>query len=227
MNILVIAATPLELSPLFNTGRFSATDNNTIGENTVRFLFTGVGMIATAYRLTREISMSDKPGIILHAGIAGTFTDDISIGEIVQVATDRFADLGAEDKNGDLIDLFDLGFAGPDDPPFEAGFLKNATFRREDIRSVNAISVNTTSGTLQTIDRLKRKYNPDIETMEGAAVSYISRLHDIPGYHLRAISNKVEPRNREAWNIPLAVKNLNDFLMDILNKDNLFKPWIL
>jgi futalosine hydrolase len=36
----------------------------------------------------------------------------------------------------------------------------------------------------------------------------------IPCIQLRSISNYVEPRNRSNWNIPLAIKALNDYLLE-------------
>jgi futalosine hydrolase len=81
---------------------------------------------------------------------------------------------------------------------------------------VNAITVNTTSGTEITIKKLRRKYNPDIETMEGATFFYICAIEKIPFLALRAISNKVEPRNKKEWDIPLALQSLSETLFEVL-----------
>jgi len=61
-----------------------------------------------------------------------------------------------------------------------------------------------------------RKFNPDIETMEGATFFYICSMENIPFLALRAISNRVEKRNRDNWNITLALKNLSEKLNDVL-----------
>ena len=60
------------------------------------------------------------------------------------------------------------------------------------------------------------KYNPDIETMEGATFFYICSRENIPFLALRAISNRVEPRNKEKWNIQLALDNLSEKLKEVL-----------
>jgi futalosine hydrolase len=52
--------------------------------------------------------------------------------------------------------------------------------------------------------------------MEGATFFYICALEKIPFLSLRAISNKVEPGNRDSWNIKLALDNLAGKLEEIL-----------
>jgi futalosine hydrolase len=51
--------------------------------------------------------------------------------------------------------------------------------------------------------------------MEGAAFFYVCSRENIPFLAIRAVSNKVEPRNREKWNIPLAIKNLSEKLGEL------------
>jgi futalosine hydrolase len=41
--------------------------------------------------------------------------------------------------------------------------------------------------------------------MEGAGVAAAATLHEIPFAELRAISNRVGPREREAWAVPQAL----------------------
>jgi futalosine hydrolase len=52
--------------------------------------------------------------------------------------------------------------------------------------------------------------------MEGAAFFYVCRQLNVPCIQIRAVSNYVEKRNRDAWNIPLAIKNLNTFAVEFL-----------
>jgi futalosine hydrolase len=48
--------------------------------------------------------------------------------------------------------------------------------------------------------------------MEGAAFAYVCAKMKVNAIQIRSISNQVEPRNRNNWNIPLAIKNLNEVL---------------
>jgi futalosine hydrolase len=54
--------------------------------------------------------------------------------------------------------------------------------------------------------------------MEGAAFFYACRQMNVHGMQIRAVSNYVEKRNREAWNIGLAIKNLNTFAIDLVSR---------
>jgi futalosine hydrolase len=57
--------------------------------------------------------------------------------------------------------------------------------------------------------------------MEGAAFFYACRKEGVPGLQIRAVSNYVEKRNRDAWQIGLAVKNLNTFAVELLQALNM------
>jgi len=54
--------------------------------------------------------------------------------------------------------------------------------------------------------------------MEGAAFHYACLKEKVPYAEIRSISNYVEKRDRSKWNIPLAIKNLNDFFIVLLNE---------
>jgi futalosine hydrolase len=84
------------------------------------------------------------------------------------------------------------------------------------LKTVVAITVNTATGSEITRLRLKNKFNPDIETMEGAAFFYICIRERIPFLAIRAISNRVEPRDKRNWKINLALANLSEKLTEVL-----------
>jgi futalosine hydrolase len=88
------------------------------------------------------------------------------------------------------------------------------------LNPVNAITVNASTGSERTKQRLSEKFNPAIETMEGAAFFYICAREFIPFLALRSVSNMVEKRNRDKWNIPLAIDNMAVALESVLKKLN-------
>lgn len=181
-------------------------------------LVTGIGGISTAWGMKQWLGKNKQPDLAINAGIAGTYSDEINIGDVVMPVTDCFADLGIEFAEGTKT-LAEAGMMDADEFPFEAGIIHSRnifTTRVGDIlKKVNGITVNTCSGTASTIEKLKNKFNPDIETMEGATFFYICAREKIPFLSVRAISNKVEPRNRDSWNIPLALENLTVKLGEI------------
>jgi futalosine hydrolase len=52
--------------------------------------------------------------------------------------------------------------------------------------------------------------------MEGAAVFFVCRWLGVPCIQIRAISNRVEPRSKAVWDIPLALENLKNSLQKVL-----------
>ena len=76
--------------------------------------------------------------------------------------------------------------------------------------------MNTVHGNLQHIMEIKARLNPVVESMEGAAVFYACEQAFIPSLQVRSISNYVEERNKQAWKIGLAIKNLNNWAIEFL-----------
>jgi futalosine hydrolase len=73
------------------------------------------------------------------------------------------------------------------------------------------LTVATVTGTAQTATALARRF-PDAvaEGMEGAGVAAAATLYGVPFAELRSISNLVGPRDRDAWDIPMALEALAD-----------------
>jgi len=219
-KILIITATSQEAEILVKTGRNISDQNKLFSDRfEIDLLVGGVGTMSTAWHMTQWISANEKPFLAINAGIAGSYNNDLAVGSVVMPVSDCFADSGIED--GDVfLTLHETGLSNPDEFPFSNGIIK-ADNRYTDIfkrilKPVKAITVNTATGSDSTIARLVNKYNPEIETMEGAAFFYICAREKIPFISLRSISNRVERRDRNKWNIPLALDNLAIKLEELL-----------
>ena len=223
MEILLVSATSKEINPLYQMIKEEAKDfqNEEIivtSFHRVRFLVTGVGGVATAASLSAHLS-HNKYDLAINMGIAGAFSEALNLGDVVSVGEDRFGDFGIEEADGSFSDLFAVGLSSENEFPFENGKLGcTAAWSSLVLPQVRAITVNKVHGNDESIERIKEKFNPDIETMEGAAFYYSCHLMHQPCVQIRSISNKVERRNRENWNIPLALKNLTDQLFYLLTK---------
>ena len=84
------------------------------------------------------------------------------------------------------------------------------------MKKVKSITVNTVHGNENSIQEIVKRLNPDVESMEGAAVFQACKEFVIPCMQIRAISNKVEKRNKSNWDMPLAIKNLNIAVENII-----------
>lgn len=220
MNILIVSATEKEILPLKN--KLNSTNKSACGienkdvEFNVDFLVTGIGGAFTIYSLMKK--MIDKTyDVFINAGIAGSFNQDIAIGDVVFVQADQFADLGIEDSTG-FSTLFEKGFMDKNEFPFTESILSNPYDFETGLRKVSGITVNMTHGCNNSIDLYKKKFNADIETMEGAAFFYLCLKEGVKFMQIRAISNYVKIREESTWDIPLAVRNLNDKLFEIIEQ---------
>lgn len=206
MKLLIVAATKAELNFFYQEHSFLQTDFI----QTLNFdvLITGVGMTATAFALGKYLNNNYK--LVINVGIAGSFDRSIELGDLVNIKTDTFAELGAEDDDN-FIKIDDLGFGKS---------TYNTTFNLKlPFKTVNAITVNKVHGNAKSIEKIKELFAPETESMEGAAVFYACEKYSIPCIQVRAISNYVESRNKENWQIGLAIKNLNEWLINFIKTE--------
>ena len=220
MHLLFVSATPFEMLPLKNylEQHFRKKQEGWYihaGLN-VELLVTGVGMAATAFALGNRLH-SQRPQLMINAGVAGSFRKDWELGKVVQVVSEQFGDLGAEDQDGSFLDLFELQLATANKLPFKEGRLLNPEGANFDfLPKAKGLTVNKVHGSLHNIHLIQKKYEADIESMEGAAFFWAALQLGIPFLEIRALSNFVEPRNRENWQLSLAIERLNAVLIKIL-----------
>ena len=220
MKILVIAATPFEIAPTldflerelirYKTNHFQK------GPNSCALLISGVGLPATIFQLTHRLN-KEPFDLVINAGIAGAFDPDTEIGSVWQVIQDRFGDLGIQEADGRFLDLFEMELCNPNEFPCQNGMLDHTQEGSGNfLPKATAITVNKVHGMEADIAAIQKKYPVHLESMEGAGVFYVCQLLGIPALQIRAVSNYVEPRNRDNWNIPLAIEELNKVLIQIL-----------
>jgi futalosine hydrolase len=223
MKILLVSATSIEIEPLYAGMRLVKKHEGHLTSYAGKkfemdVLLTGVGMVATAYWVGRALA-SNSYDVAINAGICGSFDRKITIGEVVNVVEDSFPEMGTEDGEY-FLSLIDLDLLGRDEFPFTNGVLENKILfdhpALDSLRKVKGVTVNKVHGYAQSIGELMETMQPDVETMEGAAFLYACQSVGLKCLQLRSISNYVETRNRTAWNIPLAIRNLNQTLTELL-----------
>ncbi|WPU94651.1 futalosine hydrolase [Mucilaginibacter sabulilitoris] len=202
MLILIVAATAFEVEPLANS----------FGKR-LDILITGAGMVPTAFAMGRQFNLH-KYDLVINLGIAGSFDREITPGYVVEITEDTFAETGAEDDQ-DFIPITTLGFG---ENTFKPTTTLEQVCNSLYLAKANAITVNTVHGNEESIKKVQRRLNPQIETMEGAAFFYACRQFNIACLQIRAVSNYVEKRNRDNWDIQLAIKNLNNFAIELVNR---------
>jgi futalosine hydrolase len=209
MQILLVAATSFEITPLLER-------STTQDKHRIHALITGPGMLATTWKLAECLATSSFD-LAINAGIAGSFDPELPPGSLCEITEDTFGDFGAEDGS-EFLPASEISLFDPHLPPFSGGFLRSSYSLSffPGLKKARAITVNTVSGKEETIGNRIRHFQPQIESMEGAAFFYACLQRGIPCCQLRSVSNPIERRNKKNWNIPLAVTTLNDALGRIL-----------
>lgn len=205
--MLLVAATWPEIALLAK--HFHLPEKDFVKTADFDILITGVGMTATAYALGKHLS--NPYGLVLNLGIAGSFDPEIPLGSVLNVTSDEFTELGAEDGD-DFLSMETLGFG-------KTRFTANNNLLHDaltKLKKVKDITVNCVHGHEHSISKLLKRVHPDTESMEGAAVLYCCHQADVPCVQIRSISNYVTRRDQESWQIGLAIKQLNDWAIEFL-----------
>lgn len=214
-NILIASATPFEIAPFVATLQPLDRVNALLAryryaEHHIAVLTSGVGMVNMAFAMGQL-----GEGVFdyaINAGICGSFRESLPKGTTVAVAEDHLAELGAEDDGAFLrLEDLNLGESVYRANPFETPTIKA-------LPVVTGITVNKVHGRDASIAQITDRLNPDVESMEGAAFFRACNYYGFRSLQLKTVSNRVERRNRNAWDIPLALANLNSNLLAIINE---------
>lgn len=219
MRILIVAATQPEVEPLIEVLGLQCKDEPDLflprhaSVANCSVLITGAGMVPTAFALGKHLP-HHVYNLVINVGIAGSFDHNIRLGSVAEITEDTFAELGAEDDTR-FISIEQLGLGAGIFTPTSAieQFMPNM-----DNLKATAITVNKVHGNEGSIAAITSRLSPQLESMEGAAFFYVCHQLKVPCVQIRAVSNYVEKRNRDNWQIGLAVKNLNTFALDLIRQ---------
>lgn len=220
MRVFITAATVGEWMPCFSNINKLYTEKSSRFK--IYFHQSGVGMLAATYSLTKLIA-DEKPDLVVQMGIAGCFNEDTQLGKVVVVNSEIEGNAGVE-ENGKWRDLFNLKLERPNYHPYEKKTLPNPHIESLNLlklKSVTGITVNEITTRRERIKQLVKKYEPDIESMEGAALHYVCRQTNTKFLQMRAISNYIGERDKSKWMMKEALTNLNTALIKYI--DRLYK----
>lgn len=217
-KFLIVAATKQEIQPLLTHFNINVTSENGLfmcdNDPDISILITGVGMVNTAYNMGRySHNLFDY---VINIGVCGAFKRDLKIGELVNVTEDVLSEMGAEDDLT-FIKYAEMGLGGTN--IFKNNLVANIPAVNS-LKKVNGITVNKVHGNDESVKNIVALFNPDVESMEGAAFLRGCRRLSENYFQIRAISNYVEKRDKSKWNMPLAINNLNSFVVTLITDLN-------
>lgn len=220
MKLLLVTATSMELKLFLNECTLvkALSDNlKTYSRDGMVFdvLISGLGSAFTSFHLTQVLTGAGY-SLVINTGLAGSLTDSLEVGQVVNVVEEQFADLGIEEEH-EILSLFDSGFLQADEFPFENRLLKSDSLSvAKNLRRVKGITSGISHSQKASIADLRSRFTAHVATMEGAAVFYVCRWLGVPCLQIRAVSNYLGPRDLAQWDIPLALDNLKDTLINLL-----------
>ncbi|MGH7727882.1 MAG: futalosine hydrolase [Vulcanimicrobiaceae bacterium] len=176
----------------------------------VDVLAGGIGMVEAAAATARALALGAYRAVVC-AGIAGSFGERPALGEAVLVGEERLAGFGVE---GGAAMRLPTGASLREHARSDPELLRRC--RSLGLSTARGLTVNAVTASDATAARLRAQYGAEIESMEGFAVLRAAESAGVPALEVRAISNRVGTRARDAWNIPAAAAALATALDAIL-----------
>ncbi len=187
----------------------------------VRLIETGIGLVNTAQTLTSALGLG-IPELVVHFGVAGAYGGSgLDIGDVGIAECEIYGELGvrtAEGWQGAEIIGIPTARIGTDDyyNHFAAdidlvGAAQSILDRDEPwptarpvVKAGPFITVQECSGTKALGDERAQRFSAICENMEGAASAHICAMEGVPFLEVRGISNRVEDRDRDRWDLATA-----------------------
>lgn len=229
-TIALIAPTPVESRELraqikpSPKEEFKVISEGKLHGKMVIFTHSGIGKVNAAHSATLMLENYNVKFMILF-GIAGAYNSNA--GNIAIAETENYGEEGVMTKDGwhsmELIapllknekeyfntfpmdkELAELALKVSEDMGFKA------------IHG-NFVTVSMCSGTKESGEILRKRFNAVCENMEGAAVAHICTLYKVPLLEVRGISNVIEEREKRKWDIPLAASRCSKVVSEVVRR---------
>lgn len=194
-----------------------------------------------------DSSWEPRPRLVVQFGIAGAYPrSGLGVGDVVVATEEIYGDTGALTPGGWLsTECFGIPLVTVAGRPSWNRFILDRAIAgraarrlrwREpgtgespaDVARVEAgdcLTLSCVTGTQERADDLWRKWGALAESMEGAAAAQVCLLYGVPLLEVRAISNLVGDRDREAWDVTGAAARAARAAAYLLTQlDEIFPP---
>ncbi|MED2971871.1 futalosine hydrolase [Fictibacillus sp. B-59209] len=188
----------------------------------VDVVLAGVGPVASAINTMKALN-ANTYNLVINAGIAGGFANRADIGSLVIANEIVCADLGAESPDG-FLSLDELGFGSSTRVGVDESFVLaiSSALSKAGLIAQTApiLTLSKVTGTTETTEELmEREPEAAAEAMEGYGVALAAQEYNLPVLEIRAISNRVGPRDRGGWRIKdalISLESASKVLMEVL-----------
>ena len=195
----------------------------------VTVCLSGVGKINAA-AATAVLVGHLRPRLVINTGCAGAYAGSgLGVGDLAVASNEVLGDEGVMTSAGWL------GLQQMNMPCFTKGedryfneiplsdraadkAVRLANYCGVNLTRGTFVTVSTCSGTVQQGELFSRRFGGICENMEGAAVALTCLRYGVDCLEIRGISNLVEERNMNRWDIPLAVDAAQRFVLKYLEE---------
>jgi futalosine hydrolase len=193
----------------------------------------GMGKVNAAHATTIMFGR-EFPDALIIFGIGGAYpSSGVKLGDVavakVEIAGDEGVLTHDGFKNTEYMGIPLLKIANsriyntyPASEPL-LGLALNALTGQSSAGTVHAgsfVTVSTCTGTRERALELEMRYGAICENMEGAAAAHVAMSHGVPWFEIRGISNIVEDREPDRWDIPRAAHAAQNAVRQILENWN-------
>ena len=234
MTFALVSPTPTESKVIRHKIRPAPGDDlkkifeGELDGRSIIFTHCGVGKVNAAHSVTLILENYDVDVLILF-GIAGAYPDSVlKIGDIAVAESENYGEEGVMTRDGwrsmefpgfpllskeiEYYNTFPLDY---DMAHLAADASRDCGFN---VKSGNFVTVSQCSGTRESGEVMKKRFDALCENMEGAAAAHICTLYGIPIVEMRGISNIIEDRDLKKWDIKRASTNCNKAVMELVRR---------
>ena len=201
----------------------------------VRLVETGIGAVNAAHALTCALQ-AWRPDLVLQVGVGGAYPGaGLALGDLVLASEEVYGDLGVRTGDGwRPAEFIGIPVAERDRAYFN--FFPVDRDRSERARALlhggwkepapalrvgRFVTVQECSGLALLGQERAARFNAVCENMEGAAAAHLCLLYGVPFVEVRSISNQVEDRRRDRWDLPLALARAQEAALRLLGEGGL------
>lgn len=213
-HILLVFPTPLEAKDIleeFNEEqKYYYVHKN---YSNIHLYITGAGIPNTCFSLGKIYdTFYDN---VIQFGICGSLDIQLPLGSVVRITEDVFCEMGSEVNNQfTMADELDIGIQ----TIFHEKLSTNLPVFLEKIPRAKGITINTLYAYGPLFYARQRRFPfAKVESMEGAAF-FMCNQHRPNVLQFRSVSNEAGIRDKNHWNIPLALKNLHLLVHQIIQE---------
>lgn len=199
------------------------------------YAFSGPGKVNAAHAAAVLINRH-APSLIFNLGVGGAYpSSGLAVGDVAVATRETYPDEGVLLADGlrtfETVGMplvrrggsawfneFSIG-----DPRTNKVMEDNLPAIRKKfpefgIQSGPFATVSACTGTTTRAREIEARFGVICENMEGCAIAQICAIYDVPFIEVRGISNIVEDRDRESWDITAGAGNCQSVALELLRE---------